>query len=125
MADTTEGLGRRTFLNRVAMAAGAAQLSPQLFTQAEAAESPTAPNPAHAQNGQTKRLAAYAAGLRYEDIPAPVRQRIVNAITDTAGVILYGGKLQWSEIVIAHAKRTGPGGKSAILGMGNVTVQAP
>jgi 2-methylcitrate dehydratase PrpD len=123
-ADTKQGLGRRTFLNRMALAAGATQLSPQIFAEARAAES-AAPNPAHAQSGQTKRLAAYAAGLRYEDIPAPVRQRMVNAITDTAGVILYGGKLQWSEIVIAHAKRTGPGGKSAILGAGNATVQAP
>jgi 2-methylcitrate dehydratase PrpD len=121
--DTREQLGRRTFLNRMALAAGAsAALSPQLFTPAEAA----AADPAHKTvPGQTKRLAQYAAALRYEDIPAAIRQRIVNAITDTAAVILYGGKLPWSEIIIAHAKRTGPGGKSAILGTGNLTVQAP
>src|SRR5262249_36055724 len=73
----------------------------------------------------TKRLAEYAASLRYEDIPQDVRRRVVDAIADTAAVIMYGGKLEWSKIVIAHAQRTGPNGKSAILGAGNVRVQAP
>jgi 2-methylcitrate dehydratase PrpD len=118
-------LGRRTFLNRMALAAGAAQLSPQLFTPAEAAEA-AAPIAAKAQGtGQTKRLAEYAAALRYDDIPAAVRQRIVNCITDTAAVILYGGKLPWSQIIIAHAKRTGAGGRSAILGTGEANLHPP
>ena len=124
MADGQSGqVGRRTFLGSVAMAASAAQLAPQFFSPAQAAEE--APRARPAETGQTKRLAAYAAALRYEDIPQAVRQRIKDAITDTAAVILYGGKLPWSEIIIAHAKRTGPGGKSAILGTGLTNVQAP
>ena len=78
-----------------------------------------------AQTGFTTRLAQYAAALRYEDIPAEVKLRIKNTIIDTVAVILYGGQLPWSQMVIAHAKRTGPGGKSAILGGGGVKVQAP
>jgi 2-methylcitrate dehydratase PrpD len=121
--ENREQLRRRTFLNGVALATAAGALSPQILTQAQAAE---AASPAHNPiPGQTKKLAQYAAALRYDDIPAAIRQRIVNAITDTAAVILYGGKLPWSAIVIAHAKRTGPGGKSAILGSGSITVQAP
>src|SRR5262249_20400327 len=58
-------------------------------------------------------------------IPDPVKQRIKDCITDTVAVILYGGKLPWSQMVIAHAKRTGPNGKSHILGAGNIMVQAP
>ncbi len=117
-----EKVGRRTFMNRMALAAGAAQLSPQLFSAAEAAEAAPAPK---AQSGYTTRLAAYAAALRYEDIPQAVRQRIVNCITDTAAVILYGGKLPWSQIIIAHAKRSGSGGRSAILGTGEASLHAP
>src|SRR5258707_4690473 len=58
-------------------------------------------------------------------MPAEVRQRMKDYITDTVAVILYGGKLPWSQMVIAHAKRTGPNGKSHILGTGGVMVQAP
>ena len=81
--------------------------------------------PAARETGFTKRLAQYASALRYEDLPADVKLRIKNTIIDTAAVILYGGQLPWSQMVIAHAKRTGPGGKSAILGGGRVNVQAP
>ena len=125
MAENREQLGRRTFLNRMALAAGAAQLSPELLTPARAAEAAAPPAAKSTTGGQTKRLAEYAATLRYDDIPAAVRQRIVNCITDTAAVILYGGKLPWSQIVIAYAKRSGSGGKSAILGTGEATLHPP
>ena len=127
----SERLGRRTFLNRMAVAAGAAQLPPRLLVAALPAavavtqEAKAAEAAAPRLSGYTTKLAQYAATLRYEDIPAEVKQRIKNCITDTVAVILYGGKLPWSEMIIAHAKRTGPGGKSAILGIGNVKVQAP
>ncbi len=114
-------LGRRSFLNRVALAAGATALSPELMApSARAAEA--APK---GESGYTPRLGDYAAKLRYEDVPPEVRQRIKDCITDTVAVILYGGKLPWSKMVIAHAKRTGPNGKSHILGTGGVAVQAP
>ena len=43
------------------------------------------------EKGFTPKLADYAAKLRYEDIPAPVRQRIKDCIADTVAVIVYGG----------------------------------
>src|SRR5882672_8627680 len=126
----SERLGRRSFLNRMAVAAGAAQLSPKLLAAAVpavavAAEAKAAESAAKHLSGYTTKLAQYAAALRYEDVPAEVKQRIKNCITDTVAVILYGGQLPWSQMVIAHAKRTGPGGKSAILGSGTAKVHAP
>jgi 2-methylcitrate dehydratase PrpD len=123
----TENLGRRTFLNRMAVAAGAARLSPALLAgaaplAASAAQAAEAPK---GESGFTPKLAEYAAKLRYEDIPAPVRQRIKDCITDTVAVIIYGGQLPWSKMVIAHARRTGPGGKSHILGTGADAVHPP
>jgi 2-methylcitrate dehydratase PrpD len=116
-------VGRRGFLNRMALAAGAAAVPMGgLVPPARAAETRPAP---HGETGHTKKLAEYAVGLRYEDIPPAVRQRIKDTITDTVAVILYGGQLPWSKIIIAHAQRTGPGGKSHILGTGATMVQAP
>ena len=123
-------VGRRAFLNRMALAAGASALSPELLAAAAPAvafAAPAAATEARAkgESGYTTRLAEYAAGLRYEDVPPEVKQRVKDCITDTVAVILYGGKLPWSQIVIAHARRTGPGGKSHILGTGGMTVHAP
>jgi 2-methylcitrate dehydratase PrpD len=107
--------GRRGVLSGVGLAAGASQIAPPAAASASA-DSKAPP--------YTIQLAEYAAGLRYDDIPDPVKQRIKNCITDTVAVILFGGQLPWSHIVIAHAKRYGRGGQSAILGTGE-TVHAP
>ena len=124
-----ERVGRRTFLGRAAMTAGAAGLAPNLVARdpcrdrARSLRRPQrrrARRPAPRQTGLTTRLAQYASALRYEDIPADVKLRIKNTIIDTVAVVLYGGQLPWSQKVIAHAKHTGPGGKSAILGGGGV-----
>src|SRR5436190_22264220 len=112
-------VARRTFLNRMALTAGAARLSPALLAAAAplgpvSAEAAETSAPAKGESGYTPKLAAYAAALRYEAIPGEVKQRVKDCITDTVAVILYGGQLPWSRIVIAHAKRTGPNGKSHI-----------
>jgi len=123
MAEDASGVGRRGFLGGVALAASAGALSPELLgpmTRARCRKTPP-----KGERGYTPKLGAYAAGLKYEDIPAQVRQRIKDCITDTVAVILYGGKLPWSRMVIAHAHRTGTGGKSHILGTGGMTVYAP
>ncbi|HYM18474.1 MAG TPA: MmgE/PrpD family protein [Micropepsaceae bacterium] len=122
----SERLGRRSFLNHMALAASAARLAPTLVaagTGAVAVEAKAAETK-RPETGYTIRLADYASKFRYEDAPSDVRQRIKDCITDTVATILYGGQLPWSQKIIAHAKRTGPGGKSAILGA-NVRVQAP
>jgi 2-methylcitrate dehydratase PrpD len=73
---------------------------------------------------ETVRLAEYAAALRYEDLPAAVVQQAKECIIDTVAAGICGSTLPWSRIVVDYAKRTGPGGKSHILGRGSV-VQAP
>src|SRR5438477_11556792 len=74
--------------------------------------------------GETIRLAEYAAGLRYEDLPKEVIAAAKDAIIDTVAACICGAALPWSRIVIDYAERTGPGGTSHILGRGNA-VQAP
>ena len=131
MSDTPVGrLGRRSFLGHAALTAGAAGLAPSLvaaipLTAGVAASPAKAATAPASERGLTTRLAQYATALRYEEIPADVKQRIKNTIIDTVAVVMYGGQLPWSQKVIAHAKHTGPNGKSSILGGGGVKVQAP
>jgi 2-methylcitrate dehydratase PrpD len=74
---------------------------------------------------ETVRLAEYAAGLRYEDLPPSVVQRAKDCITDTVAVIVQGGGLPWSRIVASYAQRIGAGGRSRILGTDGPTLHAP
>ena len=74
---------------------------------------------------ETVRLAEYAAGLRYEDLPPDVVQRAKDCITDTVAVIVLGNGLPWSRIIAAYAQRVGAGGRSRILGAEGPLVQAP
>ncbi len=74
---------------------------------------------------ETVRLARYAAALRYEDLPAEIVERAKECIADTVAAIVCGAALPWSRIVIGYAERTGPGGKSRILGTGGPAVSAP
>ena len=73
---------------------------------------------------ETVRLAEYAAALRYEDLPAEIVRRAKDCIADTVAAIVCGSALPWSRIVIRYAERTGPGGKSQILGNRGAPVQA-
>ena len=66
---------------------------------------------------ETVRLAEYAAGLRYDDLPPKVVQRAKDCITDTVAVIVQGSGLPWSRIVARYAQRIGAGGRSRILGV--------
>jgi len=74
---------------------------------------------------ETVRLAEYAAGLKYHDLPADVVQRAKDCITDTVAVIVLGNRLPWSQIVVRYSQRIGAGGKCRILGADGPTVQAP
>lgn len=76
-------------------------------------------------SNETIRLAAYAAQLRYEDIPPDVRQRAKDCITDTVAVIVQGNTLPWSRMIVSYAQRIGAGGACRILGAPGATVQAP
>ena len=74
---------------------------------------------------ETVRLAEYAASLRYEDLPAEVVRQAKECIADTVAAAICGSALPWSRIVIRYAERTGPGGRSHILGSAGPAVQAP
>ncbi len=74
---------------------------------------------------ETVRLARYAAGLRYQELPPEIIQRAKDCIADTVAAIICGAALPWSRIVIDYARRTGPGGKCHILGAGGAPVTAP
>jgi 2-methylcitrate dehydratase PrpD len=73
---------------------------------------------------ETVRLAEYAAALRYQDLPLEVVRQAKDCIADTVAAIICGSALPWSRIVIRYARRTGPGGKSRILGSSAAAVQA-
>jgi 2-methylcitrate dehydratase PrpD len=72
---------------------------------------------------ETVTLAHYASGFRYEDIPANVLERAKHTLCDTAGAIIFGYDLPWSQMVVDYATTYGPGGKSRILGLGGAQVQ--
>jgi 2-methylcitrate dehydratase PrpD len=114
-----EPFERRKFLRGMTLAAGAARLSPQFFGSTAAAIAiPARVEAAATDAGQTTRLAEYAVGLRYVEIPAEVLQRVKDCIADTVGTILFGSQFPWSKMIIAQARRIGTVGNCAILGTG-------
>lgn len=74
---------------------------------------------------ETVRLAEYASGLRFEDLPPAVVQRAKDCITDTVAVIVLGNGLPWSQIISRYAQSVGAGGRSRILGAQGPLLQAP
>jgi 2-methylcitrate dehydratase PrpD len=121
-----EGFGRRDFLKQMATVAGSARLAPALIGSAAAsldAVAASAEAPAHAQtNHETERLAAYAASVRFEDLPPAVVQRAKDCMTDTVAAIVFGAELPWSKMIIAYAQKNSAPGKSWILGAGGAPV---
>jgi 2-methylcitrate dehydratase PrpD len=119
--------GRRRFLKHMATVVGAAPLTPMVLgaTAASAQTEPALPKEPTAH--ETERLAAYAAAVRYEDLPPAVVQRAKDCIIDAVATISFGAELPWSKMIIAYAQRYGSGGeaKSAILGTGGLRVNAP
>jgi 2-methylcitrate dehydratase PrpD len=125
MTNQNEGFGRRTFLKQVATAAGAAPLAPALFGAAAVAAETGAARHGGENSHATERLAAYAAAVRFEDLPPAVVQRAKDCLCDTVAAIIYGAELPWRKMIIAHARRNSPPGQSAILGSGGAPVKAP
>lgn len=67
--------------------------------RANAAGSPFAHNP------HTRAIAEFVAGLRYERIPADVRERLKLLALDSLGCALYGANLPWSQILVGCLAR--------------------
>jgi len=135
----TEGFGRRAFLKQMATVAGSARFAPSLAPSlapvliggaaasldaaAASAQAPAAR--AHQENNhETERLAAYAAAVRFEELPPVVLQRAKDCLTDTVAAIIYGAELPWSKMIIAYAQKNSAPGKSYILGSGGAPVHA-
>lgn len=51
-------------------------------------------------NPHTRGIAEFVSGLRYEDIPAPVIERVKLLMLDSLGCALYGSQLPWSRILM-------------------------
>src|SRR5260370_20916486 len=52
-----------------------------------------------AQNPYTRRIAEFVSGLRYENIPTEVRERLKLLILDSLGCAIYGAHLEWCRIL--------------------------
>ncbi len=119
--------GRRTFLKQMATVTGSAPVASAWLGATAAAAQTVAPAARRNDetNHETERLAAYAASLRYEDLPPAVIQRAKDCITDAVATIVYGAELPWSKMIIAYAQQNGAGGQSRILGAGDAMVHAP
>jgi aconitate decarboxylase len=57
------------------------------------------PEAATAQNPYTRQIAEFVSGLRYENIPAEVRERLKLLILDSLGCAIYGAHLEWCRIL--------------------------
>lgn len=64
----------------------------------------------------TAALAGFAAGLRYEDIPAPVVDHAKLCLLDTFGCGLYGSTLPWTRILREGLDAVDPGGPAGVWG---------
>jgi aconitate decarboxylase len=57
------------------------------------------PKAATAQNPYTRRIGEFISQLKYEDIPAEVRERLKLLILDSLGCAIYGAHLEWCRIL--------------------------
>ena len=71
--------------------------------------------------GATRDLAAFASGLRYEDIPREAVERIKLSVLDSLGCCLFGASLPWTRKVAALAKSEGARPVASLIGMGERT----
>jgi 2-methylcitrate dehydratase PrpD len=68
-----------------------------------------------------ERLGALCAGLRWEELPHPVRQRSRELVLDALGVALAGSAAPSTAPVVALAREAAPGGRASVVGSGFAT----
>jgi 2-methylcitrate dehydratase PrpD len=73
----------------------------------------------------TERLAAYAAALRFEDLPAAAVERAKHCLIDAVGCAIFGQRFPWSAIVLDEAMATGAGGPCRLPGIPDKTLHVP
>ena len=74
---------------------------------------------------ETVKLAEFAVGLGFDDIPDVVKNRARDSIADTIATMAFGADFPWSRMIIDYARAMGSGGNSRIMGDGDAPVQAP
>jgi 2-methylcitrate dehydratase PrpD len=72
----------------------------------------------HSGNAQTRAMADFVAGLRYEHIPSEVLARIKLLILDALGCALYGTRLEWSRILLGTLGRLDASKSCGVWGTG-------
>lgn len=68
------------------------------------------------ENPYTRGIASFVSGLRYEEIPEEVRNRIKLLILDSLGCGLYASRLPWSRIVVETLRRLDTSSACAVWG---------
>ena len=68
------------------------------------------------QEHATRDLAAFAANLRYEDIPAPVIAHAKRCVLDSLGCGLFGATMPWTQTVAEMVVTEGAAPKSSLYG---------
>ncbi len=71
-----------------------------------------------------EELAGFVAGLRYDDLPAPVVERIQLHALDLLGVCLLGARMPFADMLHATVLQQGGKPESTILGRGGVRLPA-
>lgn len=66
--------------------------------------------------GVTERLAAYAGGLRYEDLPADVVARVKDLVLDTLGTLLGGSRYPAGRLITQYTEGLGETGPCTVAG---------
>jgi len=66
--------------------------------------------------GVTERLASYAGGLRYEDLPAAVVARVKDLVLDTLGTLLGGARYPAGRLVTQYTEGLGESGPCTVAG---------
>jgi 2-methylcitrate dehydratase PrpD len=69
----------------------------------------------------TRKLAGFAAGLRYEDLPSEVIERIKTSVLDSIGCCLFGATLPWTQRVQAMVEEEGAAPVASLFGIGRKT----
>jgi 2-methylcitrate dehydratase PrpD len=66
----------------------------------------------------TRRLGAFCAGLRYEDIPRAVVAKIKWCILDNLGIILGATQTRFGRAILEYTRLLGDEGQASVLGYG-------
>jgi 2-methylcitrate dehydratase PrpD len=64
----------------------------------------------------TEQLADFGSGLRFEDVPADVRSKVLLHTLDQIGAAILGSTKEWSSIVRSYALDESPEGSCTVIG---------